>query len=221
MTKELFCKNLPFWDTLTEQEQSFFLSSLSHKTYTKGECVLGTKNCCGVIFIQSGCLRVYMLSEDGRDVTLYRLYNGELCMLAASCAVPEITFDVLVDAEQDCDCFVMDGFTFAQLVNSNKDLKLYAYETAVNRFSGVMWVIQQIFFMKADQRLAVFLWDEMTRTNSDIIELTQEQIAKYISSAREVVSRILKYFANEHIVSVVRKGVQILDKKKLKEIATK
>lgn len=221
MTKQLFCQNLPFWKTLSQQQQNYFYNNLSHKTYTKGECVLGTKNRCGVIFINSGCLRVYMLSEDGRDVTLYRLYNGEICMLAASCAVPEITFDVLVDAEQDCDCFVMDGSTFAQLVNDNKDLKLYAYEMAVNRFSEVMWVIQQIFFMKADQRLAVFLWDEMTRTNSDIIELTQEQIAKYISSAREVVSRILKYFANEHIVSVVRKGVQILDKKKLKEIATR
>ena len=69
-----------------------------------------------------------------------------------------------------------------------------------------------------DKRLAIFLWDEAARTGSDTITLTHEQIAKYIVSAREVVSRVLKYFSGEGIVEVSRKGVKILDKKRLKEL---
>ncbi len=219
MTKQLFCENLAFWNMLSQQQQTLFCNSLTHQTYKKGNCILGTKNCCGVVFIQSGSLRVYMLSEDGRDITLYRLHKGDVCMLAASCALPEITFDVFVDAEEDCDCYVISGATFTELTQNNLQLKLYAYETALTRFSEVMWVVQQIFFMKVDRRLAVFLWDEMMRTDSNLIELTQEQIAKYISSAREVVSRMLKYFVNENIVEVVRKGVLIVDKQRLKKLA--
>ena len=82
-----------------------------------------------------------------------------------------------------------------------------------------MWVMQQILFMSMDQRLAIFLSDESKRRGSDIIPLTHEQIAKYMGSAREVVTRMLKYFGNEGIVEVSRKGVKILDKKRLGELA--
>ncbi len=160
-----------------------------------------------------------MLSEGGRDITLYRLYQGDVCMLSASCVLPEITFDVFVDAEEDCDCYVIPGAVFAQIADRDMNLKMFAYETALTRFSEVMWVIQQIHFMKIDRRLAVFLWDELMRTGNNLIPLTQEQIAKYMSSAREVVSRMLKYFANESIVKIFRKGVMIIDKKRLKELA--
>ena len=82
----------------------------------------------------------------------------------------------------------------------NPKIKIFALETAVSRFSDVMWVMQQILFMSMDKRLAIFLLDESARINSDVITLTHEQIARYIGSAREVVSRMLKYFAGEGIV---------------------
>lgn len=70
--------------------------------------------------------------------------------------------------------------------------------------------------MSMDKRLAIFLSDEISRTGCDLIPMTQEQIARYIGSAREVVSRMLKYFAGEGIVEVSRKGVKILDRLKLR-----
>jgi len=72
--------------------------------------------------------------------------------------------------------------------------------------------------MSMDKRLAIFLLDESTRTGSDVITLTHEQIAKYMGSAREVVSRTLKYFSSEKIVEVSRKGVRILDMKRLRAL---
>ena len=82
-----------------------------------------------------------------------------------------------------------------------------------------MWVMQQILFMSMDKRLAIFLHDESTRLGTDNLTLTHEQIAKYMGSAREVVSRMLKYFSAEGIVQVSRGGIKIIDRQKLKRLA--
>lgn len=81
-----------------------------------------------------------------------------------------------------------------------------------------MWVMQQILFMSMDRRLAIFLSDESARTGSETISLTHGQIARYMGSAREVVSRVLKYFAGEGIVEVSRGGIKIIDKKRLRKL---
>ena len=97
-------------------------------------------------------------------------------------------------------------------------MKNYALEQAVARFSDVMWVMQQILFMSFDKRLAIFLWDEMIKNNSPVIRMTREQIAKYTGSAREVVSRMLKYFASEGIIENSRSGITVLDKQRLRRL---
>ena len=125
---------------------------------------------------------------------------------------------MFVDAEETSECYIVGGHAFADLTERNDCVKIFSLETAVTRFSDVMWVMQQILFLSADERLAIFLCDEAARTGSDTINLTHEQIAKYMGSAREVVSRLLKYFANEGIVEVSRKGVKIIDKKRLRRL---
>ncbi|MEG1868671.1 MAG: helix-turn-helix domain-containing protein, partial [Clostridiales bacterium] len=89
---------------------------------------------------------------------------------------------------------------------------------ATTRFSQVMWAMQQILFMTMDKRLAIFLNDELLKTKGDTIKLTHEQIAKYMGSAREVVSRMLKYFAQEGMVELSRGGIKIIDHEKLKKL---
>ncbi len=160
-----------------------------------------------------------MMSEEGRDITLYRLHKGDICMLSASCVLDAITFDVFVDAQEDSECYVIGGPAFAAVSERNPQIKIFALETAVGRFSDVMWVMQQILFMSMGRRLAIFLLDESARNGTDVIALTHGQIARYMGSAREVVSRMLKYFVNEGIVEVSRKGVKILDKKHLRKLA--
>ncbi len=78
-----------------------------------------------------------------------------------------------------------------------------------------MWAMQQILFMSFDKRLAIFLIDELAKTGGDTVRLTHEQIAKYMGSAREVVTRMLKYFANEGIVTLSRGAVTVTDREKL------
>ena len=214
----VFSEAFPFWNSITDEERKYICENSVALSYPKGTTIHDGTECSGVFFVRSGCLRVYIMSDEGKAVTLYRLHEGDMCMLAASCVLQAVTFDVFIDAEENSECYIVNGSAFARISESNPHIKIFALETAVSRFSDVMWVMQQILFMSMDKRLAVFLWDEAARTGSDTITLTHEQIAKYIVSAREVVSRILKYFSNEGIVEVSRKGIKILDKKRLKEL---
>jgi CRP/FNR family transcriptional regulator len=184
--------------------------------FEKGTNVHDGNECTGVILIKTGSLRLYILSDEGKEITLYRLFAGDMCMLSASCVLNSVTFDVFVDSEEDSECIVIGGCAYAEISERIPEVKIFSLEAAVSRFSDVMWVMQQILFMSMDKRLAIFLYDEISNRGGDTVNLTHEQIAKYMGSAREVVSRMLKYFSNEGIVEVSRKGVKIIDKKRLR-----
>ena len=214
--KELFESIFPFWNDITPTDQALLLNNSLFRTYKKGENIHGGGGeCTGGIIVKSGCIRTYILSEDGKEITLYRLYPGDICMLSASCVLEAITFDVHVDSEEESECYIINSGAFHHLTETNMAVENFGLNVAVNRFSDVIWVIQQILFMSFDRRLAIFLYDEMCQTHDTTIKLTQEQIARYMGSAREVVSRMLRYFANEGIVEPLRGGVKILDKEKL------
>ncbi|HHU06040.1 MAG TPA: Crp/Fnr family transcriptional regulator [Clostridiales bacterium] len=217
--RRLLERYFPAWRHMSERERAALIQNTTPVSYKKGTSVHGGESeCIGVLLIRKGMLRTSILSEEGREVTLFRLGEGDLCILTASCVMEAITFDVHVDAEEDTEALLINAPFFAKLKESNVYVECSAYKITVERFSDVMWAMQQILFMSMDKRLAVFLWDELSKARGDTIYLTHEQIARYIGSAREVVSRMLKYFAQEGIVELSRGGIKILDKAKLKSI---
>ena len=215
----LFKENFPFWDDLNEIEKETFLNSSQYISFRKGTNIHNGNECTGIILIRTGSLRLYILSDEGKEITLYRLFPGEMCMLSASCVLNNITFDVFVDAEENSECIVVGGCAYASLSERCDAAKIFALETALARFSDVMWVMQQILFMSMDKRLAIFLLDEISKSGTDTVRLTHEQIAKYMGSAREVVTRMLKYFSSEGIVELSRGGIKITDVKRLRSLA--
>ena len=215
---ELFRDTFPFWDKMSETDRETFCRSSMEVDFPKGTNIHDGNECTGVILIRQGSLRLYILSEDGKEITLYRLFPGDMCILSASCVLKNITFDVFVDAEENSKCIVVGGCAYESLANRMPDAKIFALETALSRFSDAMWVMQQILFMSMDRRLAIFLLDETAQSRSDTVKLTHEQIAKYMGSAREVVSRMLKYFVTEGLVEASRGGIRILDKKRLRAL---
>jgi len=163
-----------------------------------------------------GRLRVYLLSEEGREVTLFRLLDHDVCLLSASCVMRNISFDIYVDAEGTTELFVVNSAVYDQIAKANPAVGNFMTEMISMRFSEAMWVMEQILFMKLDKRLAMFLLEESNlESGGDTVTLTHEQIAGHLGSAREVISRMLKYFSNEGILSVSRKGIVILDRKRL------
>ena len=216
--KEVLQKS-EFYGFLTDEQKELIISTSREALFKKGENVHRSDDkCLGVIYIEEGQLRVYMVSDDGREVTLYRLYGGDVCILSASCVLDAISFDVYIDAEEDTRGVVISAQTFKKIKSENIYLENFAYKLATVRFSDVMWAMQQILFMGADKRLSIFLNDELAKTGHDTIKLTHEQIAKYMGSAREVVTRMLKYFQTEGIVELKRGELRVVDKHKLKNI---
>ena len=213
-------KKLPFWDRISAAQQRELSAHTTPCKYAAGQNLHSAGNqCVGVLLVKSGELRTYIMSGDGREITLYRLSEGGVCILSASCVLHNITFDVFVDAERDTELLMVNAAYFSGLLAQNIYAENYALKIAADAFSEVMWTMEQILFMRFDQRLAIFLLDETARLGSDLLPLIHEQIARYMGSAREVVSRMLKYFEKEGIVKLSRGAVEVVDKSKLKAIA--
>ncbi|MGN0661788.1 MAG: Crp/Fnr family transcriptional regulator [Faecalibacterium sp.] len=209
-----------FWNELTADQQAALCRGTRPVRYAKGARVHSpTENCVGILLLRTGQLRAYLLSEDGRDITLYRLFAGEVCILSASCVLDAVNFDVYIDAEEDTEAYCIGAGAFRQLMQQNVYVRCYAYQMTTERFSDTMWAMQQILFMSADRRLAIFLTDELAKTGGADLHMTHDQIARYMGSAREVVSRLLKYFAQEGLVSLWRGGLTVLDKPRLQALA--
>lgn len=215
-----FIRNsLPFWDKLSSSEKNTVMNNTAFSIHKKGESVYSADyKCLGLLLVKSGSLRVYILSEDGREITLYRIHEGELCVLSASCVLESITFDIHIDAVTDCELLQVSSSAIALLMHDNIYAEAFAYRTATERFSDVMWAMQQILFMSFDRRLAIFLLDESASLKSDEIPMTHEQIARLMGSAREVVTRMLKYFSSEGYVELSRGMVNIIDKAALRRL---
>lgn len=209
-----------FLDDLSQKEKETYLDNTHALSYKSGDIIHSpARKCAGVIVVRSGCLRTYLLSDEGREVTLYRVNPGEICILSASCVLSEIAFDVFIEAEEDSEVFLTDVSTFRRLSESNIYLRCAGYRSATERFSDVMWAMQQILFRGVDKRLASFLYDEHVRKNSNTVEIRQDQIATHIGSSREVVSRMMKYFASEGIAKSRRGCIEILNEDKLRALA--
>lgn len=137
--------------------------------------------------------------------------------MSASCLLESIQFDILIEATEKAEAIVIPTNILHPIMEHNPYVGLYMYKQATERFSDVMWTIQQILFMSADKRVAIFLWDEIIHQKQLTLKITHEEIAKNIGSAREVVTKVLKYFSSEGVVSLGRGKVEISDKEKLKK----
>lgn len=210
---------LPFWDKLTNSEKEFVISYSTVTEYEKGRIIHSDDDkCLGMILILSGEIRTYVLSPEGREITLFRLYEKNSCVLSASCVIKEVNFSSQMIAEKDTKILVINAGAFSRLAEKNIYVKCYMYETLANKFSNVMMTMQQILFKGFDRRLADFLLSEIERTNSNTIKMTHQQIAQHTNSAREVVARKLKRFENDRIVELHRGAIIVKDKNALENI---
>ena len=207
----------PFWEQLNSEERNIVSANALPQKMKKGDILhRGCGECSGIVHVAKGQLRVYIVSEEGREVTLDRLHKGDLCVLSASCLMDAIVFDVLIEAVQETELVVLTSPALSTIMEKNPMVELSLYKTVVEHFSDVMWTMQQILFMGADKRVAHFLWDEMAKTGDMTIRLTHEEEARFIGSAREVVTKVLKYFVEEGVVALSRGKIEIIDKAKLR-----
>ena len=211
-----FKQYFPVWDKLSSQQQER-MKDVSHPLQVKAGTVVhnGSMDCLGLLLIRSGQLRVYTLSGEGREITLYRLFEHDICLFSASCVMPSVQFEVIVEAEKDCDLWVLPSCLFKNFMEESAAVANYASQLISSRFSEVMWLMEQIMWRSFDKRLAAFLLEESNLEDTDVLHITHEKIANHMGTAREVVTRMLRYFQNEGLVKLARGTVELTDRKGL------
>jgi len=210
---------LPFWTSLTEQEKGILHQSAVIHRYAKGTFIHNnTQECLGMLLVLSGEIRTCLLSDEGREITLFRIYPQDLCVLSASCVISQISFDTQMTAQRDTEVLIIPANIIETLHEKNLSVRCFLYELALERFSDVMWAMQQILFKRLDQRLAAFLVEEYERSGSETVRMTHEQIAQHISSAREAVARMLKQFTEDGLVELKRGAILLRDIDRLKKL---
>ena len=210
----------PVWDKLQSDQQARILQTLIFRSVKKGTMLHnGDEDCTCLLLVKSGQLRAYILSEEGREITLYRLFDRDLCLFSASCIMRSIQFAVTIQAEKDTDLWVIPAEVYQDMMEQSAPVSNYTNELMASRFSEVMWLIEQVMWKSLDKRVAAFLLEEAAIEESHELKITHEVIANHLGSHREVITRMLRYFQKEGAVQLRRGSVELTDFAKLREIA--
>lgn len=209
----------PIWSKLDEKHKEKLLSSVFSRKVEKGTVLHNASmDCTSLFLVKSGQLRAHILSDEGREVTLYRLFDRDMCLFSASCMMRSIQFEITIVAEKDTELWVIPVGVYQSIKEESAPLANYTNEIMATRFTEVMWLIEQIMWKSLDKRLAAFLIEEATIEGSAVLKITHEGIANHIGSHREVITRMLKYFQAEGMVALSRGTVEILDEDKLEAL---
>ena len=210
---------LPVFGKLTKSQQDILTNSAYVRKFNKKELLHNSsQDCMGLILVLSGQLRAFTISDDGREITMYRLFERDICLFSASCIMNSIQFDIAITAEKDTGVLVIPSEVYKNIMEDSAPLANYTNEVMADRFSDVMWLINQVMWKSFDKRLADFLLNEVNIEGSSTLKITHETIGNHLGSPREVVTRMLKYFVNEGLISLSRGTVAIIDKKGLEKI---
>ncbi len=209
----------PIWDKLTPEQQQRISTASEFRKVTKGTVLHnGSLDCLGLLLIRSGQLRAYILSDEGREITIYRLFEMDICLFSASCVMPDVQFDIVIEAEKDTELWIIPSCLYKELMSESLAVSNYSNQLMSAHYSELMWLVEQIMWKSFDKRLAGFLLDECQLEDTDSLKITHEKIANHMGTAREVVTRMLRYFQNEGIVRLTRGSVDILDAKRLRAL---
>lgn len=213
-------EGLPFYTQLEPAQQARLRQECARLSYRQGDKLhRGSQDCAGLMLVRSGRLRVYILSQSGREITLYRLLEWDICLFSAACIFRDINFEVWIEAERGSEVILIPTALFGELSQQNIAVADTVNHLIASRFSDVMWVMEQVLFMSFDKRLALFLLEQQAIEGSGRLELTHDMIANHLGTAREVVTRMLKYFQGEGMVRLSRGMIEIVDEGRLRALA--
>ena len=213
-------EKIPFDSYLTPEQRDLLERSLHRVSYKKGAVIhRHGDSCVGLIMVRGGRIAFSVLSEEGREITLFRAEPGDTCVLSAPCVFHGIDFENHITAESDAEVSILPAVVLSQLMVENPDVERMAYKLAVRRFSDVIQNLQRVVFYSLERRMGLFLQEECRRRKTNTFSITHEQIARYIGSSREVVTRTLNQFASRGMVSLGRGTVTVLDAEALEDVA--
>lgn len=206
------CIQLPFFEQLSQNDKELVLKYGRINNFLKGNSLINNNNeCVGLVLILGGKLRAYTVSPEGKEITLYRLIDGDTCIMSAGCMLREITFEISFMFEEATTILIVPANIYTELNEKYNHVKSYTLDLVNGRFSDVMWVLEQFVFTKLATRLAGLLLEHSAYSQDDTIHVTHEDLARDLGTAREVITRVLKEFEQEKLIKLYRGRIELLD----------
>jgi CRP/FNR family transcriptional regulator len=170
--------------------------------------------CIGFPMLLSGSIRVIKASPNGRELQLYRVTPGESCILTSSCLLGHTRYPARGIVEQALEMVLLPASSFHALLGNNEAFRNYVFNLFSDRLTDLMQLVSAVAFQKLDQRLAALL---ISKPNP--LLTTHQALADELGSAREIVSRLLKGFADQGWVRLAREQIEITDLTALKRFS--
>jgi CRP/FNR family transcriptional regulator len=169
-------------------------------------------------FVIEGSVRAYLLGADGREVTLYRVRDGQGCVLSASCLLGGTPFPASAATEATTAGWAVPAAAFREWMDRHRYWRDYVFGLIGERLAAVLGRFEEVAFQRVDTRLARLL---VSRAGADAtgLRITQAQLADELGSAREVISRALGRWRAAGLVRPARGAIHILDRARLEQLA--
>ena len=220
VSEKILAPFFPFWNEIAPADGRILAAHTSEKTYPQGKIIylpsVG-QSCLGLILVRQGGFRAHIVSGEGRELTLYRLSPGDICLFSASCIMQNIAFDFLLEAEQETAVYQITPEVFERVMEKSVPVSRFINSLMAERFSSVMRTLERTLFRGMDSRIAEWLLKE---AGGGIVKTTHAEIAKNLGSAREVVTRILGFFEEKDLVALARGRIIIKNPEALKKLAS-
>lgn len=171
-------------------------------------CHLG-QQCTHLALVLSGNARIYQLAESGREITLYRVGAGEVCILTASCIMSQQNFPAMALSETAIDALLVPAGKVDEWMVKHPQWRHLIWTLMANRLSNVLCLLEEVTFRRMDQRISAYLVQKSTIQADPVLALTHQVIADDLGTSREVVSRILKDLEHEGLLSLSRGKITI------------
>jgi CRP/FNR family transcriptional regulator len=185
------------------------------RTAPAGTVMFDEKNACQAFpMLLEGTIRVSKVAPNGRELQLYRVVPGESCILSTSCILGTVPYTARGIAETDVTVFAVTPQVFNRLLSEHEPFRSYVFTLFADRIVELMQLVEAVAFQKLDQRLATLLLGK-----GKIIHATHQALADELGSVREIVSRLLKSFAEQGYVSLGREQIEIVNPQALRKVA--
>jgi CRP/FNR family transcriptional regulator len=186
-----------------------FLARTVRRTLAPRQVLVASgSECSHLPLVLDGALRVFMPSDTGRQITLYRIERGESCILTATCILDGGRFPAVAEAERAADVLLVPAPVFARLVEEQAEWRRFVFGLYARRLAHVLALVEEVAFQRMDERLAAYLL-ERAREPGSAVEETHARIAADLGTSREVVTRILADFESRGLVTLDRGRIEV------------
>lgn len=169
----------------------------------------GAATCNNFMLILEGTIRIYQTAEDGREITLYRVNAGELCILSLNSLLKNKSFNAIATTESDIKTLVISSESFKLMMNEIEAFRDYVISTLTERLCETIYLIQDTAFNHLNMRLACMLGGLFERNQGPTLKITHQALAFELGTTREVISRILKEFERQNCVKLSRGHIEL------------